>query len=166
MAGQGNKRSAPHLPEAPPQTRRTASTPDEASTPACTWPQLHRAPAVRRRSDLGVSSSAPRATPPPRLGQCSPCPRATAGVVPGIWDAAAHSAAFPERWKVVSQSSGWRETSNTPTGLAEIFIHLHFQICSTFSLYKYMGSSWTLGLAEPSMPLFIWWTSCFSGLFI
>lgn len=134
-------------------------------------PSLHLAPApsrscsqeeVRPGGVLQCSSG----TPPPPLGQCSPCPRATAGVVPGIWDAAAHSAAFPERWKVVSQSSGWRETSNTPTGLAEIFIHLHFQICSTFSLYKYMGSSWTLGLAEPSMPLFIWWTSCFSGLFI
>lgn len=149
MAGQGNKRSAPHLPKAPPQSQPTASTwnetatqdeastLDEASTPAlacCLAPsrsssQGEVVPGGALQWSLGKA----------RLGQRGP--RALAEVVSRIWTAAAHQAAFPTCWKVVSQSSGLRETSNTPTGLAEIFIHLHFQICSTFSLYKYMGSS-------------------------
>lgn len=136
---------------------------------------LHRVnrplpPRTRPRAHLLLSCTAialPDSGPAPTRG-CSPVlpsksssrqrsPEATAD---------AHRAAFPACWKAVSQSSGLRGTSNAPAGLVEIFIHLHFQMCSTFSLHEYKGSSWTLGLAEPSMPFFIWWTSCFSGLFV
>lgn len=97
------------------------------------------------RSDWGASYGAPQ-QPPSGQPQGHGCRNRSA---------AAHKAAFPTCWKVVSQSSGLRETSNTSSGLAEIFIHLHFQICSTFSLYKYRGSSWTLCLTEPTCPFYL-----------
>lgn len=109
-----------------------------------TWPHFHRARRVkvRLRGVLRCSSATPiRTTPGPRLQE--PDCRCPQGSIP------------PTCWKVVSQSSGLRETSNTSSGLAEIFIHLHFQICSTFSLYKYRGSSWTLGLTEPTCPFYL-----------
>lgn len=98
----------------------------------------------------GASSSAPRAKPPWDLAVPGPrqrrlqalhrrCPRAAA----------------PACWEGVTQSSGCRETSNAPTGLAEIFVHLHFpalRIGSTLSLYKYRGSRGALGRAEPRAP--------------
>lgn len=132
MPGQGNKRSAPHLPEAPPWNQPTASTVDEASIPDFTC-YLATLPSCSQSQ--GQTEGRPTvllSNPPSGQPQGHGCRNRSA---------AAHKAAFPTCWKVVSQSSGLRETSNTSSGLAEIFIHLHFQICSTFSLYKYRGSS-------------------------
>lgn len=93
MAGQGNKRSAPRLPEAPPQSEPTASTLDEAPTPAfaCCWvpPPLgsYSREEVRPRGVLQRSSGK---TP---LGWRGP--GATADIVSGMGTAAARKAALP-----------------------------------------------------------------------
>lgn len=101
-----------------------------------------------KESLTSACSSSMEPPQPSRAGQ--PQPRGHSWSCPGTISARAARGAssrlaeqLPQGstpWEGVSQSSGFRETSNTPAGLAGIFIHLHVQICSTFSLYKYMGA--------------------------
>lgn len=98
----------------------------------------------------GASSSAARAKPPWDMAVPGPRAAASAGSAPPLPTRSSATC-----WEGVTQSSGCRETSNAPTGLAEIFVHLHFpalRIGSTLSLYKYRGSRGALGRAEPRAP--------------
>lgn len=162
MAGQGNKRSAPRPPQAPPQSQPPAPSLGEASTPtfACCSAPAPSCCYSRDEVRPGVSSCVPRAKPP--WANAAPAPESQLMVSPGSTATRQHS---PHAGKWWVRAVAWGRLQILQQVWQKYLYTCIFKYALLFSLYKYIGSSRTLGLADPSMPLFIWWTSCFSGLF-
>lgn len=116
----------------------TSVEPPQPSQPGAASPSPALAPGTAGGQSWGYPGHRPSGQGCPGhspYGQC--CPGLSEVPAPG-WQSSSPQGSIP--WEGVSQTSGFRETSNTPAGLAGIFIHLHVQIRSTSSLYKYMGA--------------------------